>query len=269
MATDFSPLSDRALRRAVLVAKQNTAGLVLVHVVDDERPRRFVDGDIARGRPLLEELAATLRDIDGVDCQPKVSFGAADEGVIHDADELNFDLILVGPHRRHAVKDVFIGTTAERIIRRSGRPVLMAKATPAAPYSRMLIATDLTDGSTALVSAVRKLDMLENADVAVLHAFDVPLGEPTQAESAASETLSEHVAGQRALATQQMAEFLATTGLSPEFEAIQSSDLSVAELIEDRVQDWKADLVVIGTHGRSGIGRLLLGSNAEEVMRRS
>lgn len=43
VATDFSTRSDRALRRAVLLAKQYTAGLVLVHVVDDERPRRFVN----------------------------------------------------------------------------------------------------------------------------------------------------------------------------------------------------------------------------------
>ena len=269
VATDFSTRSDRALRRAVLMAKQYGTDLALVHAIDDERPRLFVDGDIARVRPALEELAATFRDIDGVDCQARIAFGAADEGVIHTADELDVDLIVIGPHRRRAVKDAFVGTTAERIIRRSGRPVLMAKAAPTGIYSRLLIATDLREGAVGVVAVLKKLGMIENADVGVLHAFEPTLGEAAQAGSEASEELGEHAAGQRALTSEEMEDFLAATGLEPEFEAIQSSELSIAELIEDRSQDWKADLIVVGTHERSYVGRLLFGSTAEEVMKRS
>lgn len=204
-----------------------------------------------------------------MDCQTSIAFGAADEGIVHTADERDVDLIVIGPHRRNMVKDAFVGTTAERIIRRSGRPVLMAKAAPTGIYSRLLIATDLREGAASVVTVLKKLGMLENADVAVLHAFEPTLGEPAQFGSGASDELSEHAAGQRALTSKEMADFLTVTGLEPEFEAIQSSGLSIADLIEDRSQDWKADLVVLGTHERSYVGRLLLGSIAEEVMRRS
>lgn len=73
--------------------------------------------------------------------------------------------------------------------------------------------------------------------------------------------------GERALA--QAAEIVRQSGMAPETALIDVSDKRVASVIDAEAQDWKADLIVIGTHGRSGLSRLLLGSVAQDVARRA
>ena len=71
-ATDFSERSDRALSRAVILAKAHDAVLEIVHVVDDDRPRRIVDHEVNDARQLLGELARSLKDLDGVSCSTQI-----------------------------------------------------------------------------------------------------------------------------------------------------------------------------------------------------
>ena len=110
VATDFSERSDRALRRATLLAQQFQAAIVLVHVVDADQPRRIVDSERDEAEALLSELAATLRDADGVNCQTLVILSAPFAGVLQAVEERKPDLLVLGPHRRQVLRDVFIGT---------------------------------------------------------------------------------------------------------------------------------------------------------------
>lgn len=72
-ATDFSKRSDRALRRATLLAGQFEATMLLVHVVDDDQPRRIVDAERDTATTLLRQMSTTLRDVDGVACETRVA----------------------------------------------------------------------------------------------------------------------------------------------------------------------------------------------------
>ncbi|MDP4033983.1 MAG: universal stress protein [Pseudorhodobacter sp.] len=63
LATDFSERSDRALRRAVLIARESGARIDLVHVVDDDQSRRIVDHEAADARQLLSNLARSLERV--------------------------------------------------------------------------------------------------------------------------------------------------------------------------------------------------------------
>ena len=59
----------------------------------------------------------------------------------------------------------------------------------------------------------------------------------------------------------------ASAGVGTDTKAIETFGARVADLIVDEAVAAKADLIVIGTHGRRGIGRLLLGSDAEQILR--
>lgn len=72
VATDFSTRSDRALRRAILLARQVSAEIILVHVVDDDQPPRLVKAEERAAGHLLNDLAATLREVDRVRCETRV-----------------------------------------------------------------------------------------------------------------------------------------------------------------------------------------------------
>jgi nucleotide-binding universal stress UspA family protein len=71
--------------------------------------------------------------------------------------------------------------------------------------------------------------------------------------------------GERALA--QAAEKVQSSGMTAETALLEVLGERVAGVIDGDALDWKADLIVIGTHGRSGLNRLLLGSVAEDVVR--
>ena len=147
VATDFSERSDRALRRATLLARQFEATMQLVHVVDDDQPRRIVDAERDEATTLLRQIAATLRDVDGVTCETRVILASPFVGIAQAVADATPDLLVIGPHRRQVLRDVFIGTTAERTIRSVDCPVLMVNATPAGHYRHVLQTTDLSDGS--------------------------------------------------------------------------------------------------------------------------
>jgi len=66
VSTDFSTRSDRALRRGSLLARQSSAELVIVHVVDDDQPRRLVEVAQVEATVYLHELARTMRELDGI-----------------------------------------------------------------------------------------------------------------------------------------------------------------------------------------------------------
>ncbi|OYW83380.1 MAG: hypothetical protein B7Z20_12685, partial [Sphingobium sp. 32-64-5] len=173
MATDFSTRSDRALRRAVFLAGKQGAALTLVHVVDDDQPRALVDQQARAARTLLEEGARTIAEVDRVPADAVVTTGDAFAGILRVSDEVEPELIVVGPHRRQFL-DTFIGTTAERTIRRGNRPVLMANAVPTGAYQRSLLAIDFDEASSAAVKAARQLGMLAGTDVMALHLFEMP-----------------------------------------------------------------------------------------------
>ena len=61
----------------------------------------------------------------------------------------------------------------------------------------------------------------------------------------------------------------AASGITAETALLDNLSLRVSEQVIEQANAWKADLIVIGTHGRRGVGRLMLGSDAEEIVRRA
>jgi Universal stress protein family len=90
------------------------------------------------------------------------------------AREAAVDLIIIGPHRRQILKDVFVGTTAERIIRTSDRSVLIVNFVPAGRYRQIMIATNLSDCSSDAIRATTTLDLIRKLAVSVLYLFGAP-----------------------------------------------------------------------------------------------
>lgn len=248
VATDFSTRSDRAIRRATLLAKDIGASVVLLHVVDDDQPRRIVEAERAAADAILQEHARTLRKADGLECDSRLVQGDPFEGITRAADDLGADLVVIGPHRRQALKDIFIGTTAERTIRASRRPVLMTNGVPAASYQHILLAVDLSDCSADAVRTLLNFGLARGVAVSVVYVFDALVEEEAQA-------------------SRKLASFLATTDLDPIRRIIMRCESLTAATINKAARESAADLLVVGTRGRAGVADLLLGSVAQELLR--
>lgn len=266
-ATDFSTRSDRALRRAALLARRSGARLVLVHAVDDDQAERKIAAEMAAATTLLAEQARTFREVDGLDCEARVVTGAPFEGVIAAAREAEAGLIVVGPHRRRPLMDTFLGTTAERIIRASPVPVLMANGVPAAAYAHALFATDLSDCSAEAARRLAGLDLCQGAQLSVLYLFDAPEVRLMLRSSISTPKLRAHLAEVGRNAAGELSTFVRDTGLAPTGEVVRHIETLPAHDICSRARAIGADLVVVGTRGRTGLAGLVVGSVAMEVLR--
>ena len=266
VATDLSARSDRAIRRATMLAKKFGASLHLLHVVDDDRPRRIVDPEREAASAILDEQARSLRDLDGVACTADVVLGRLAEEIVKGTQQAAADLAIVGSHRHRALQDVFVGTTAERTIRASRQPLLVANGVPANFYRHVLAAVDFSESSADALLAVATLGLDRDATVSVLHVFDAPVRKQMSLASASNDDIRHYIAREEADAARELAAFVQRTVAFPARRLVKLNETSVAHAISGAAEDVWADLIVVGTHGRTGIASFLLGSVAQGVL---
>ncbi|MDZ4865833.1 MAG: universal stress protein [Alphaproteobacteria bacterium] len=266
VATDFSARSDRAIRRATSLAKQFGVPLTLLHVVDDDQPQRIVEVQHNAALTLLRELAQTLHDVDGVKCDPQIVRGDAFAGIVTTGEHTGADLQVIGSHRRQVLRDVFVGTTAERAIRTSLRPTLMANAVPEGPYRHVLVAVDFSRSCRDAVRTLLELGLTSKTLVSAAHVFDTPDGSLMSRASLGPEEIKDYIDEERQRAAREMEAFLREAHLAPARVILAPKESSTGVTICNIAREVGADLIVAGTHGRTGILKLLLGSVAEEVL---
>lgn len=269
VATDFSERSDRALRRATLIARETGAALSLVHVVDDDQPRSIIDAEQDTALALLQEQTATLRRLDGVSSQGYVALGTAFSGIVQSVEQAQPDLLVLGPFRRRVLRDTFIGTTAERTIRQVSCPVLMVNAPPVSAYRSILLTTDLSEGSQRALEIAASVGIAPNAHRSLLLAFDAPVLRLAMSYTIPDEEKKAYLENERAEAARKLAGFLASFRTEHLDSILRHAKATPANEILSVADELSADLIVVGTRGASGFTRLLLGSVAEEILRRA
>lgn len=267
VATDFSERSDRAIRRATLLARTFDAKVTLVHVVDDDQPQHLIDVSEQATRDLLEELVKSLREIDGLDCQFRIALGDPFEKITELAREEEADLLVVGPHRRQILQDVFVGTTAERTIRTSDRPVLMANAVPVGAYRQIMIATDLSDCSANALRAAKGLKLLDKSPASVLYVFDVPATGLMNRASLNEDQIKDYLNNEEQRASLDLLAFLADHECRSLPSILKPALSSVEDIVLTVARETSAEAIILGSHGKTGVAKTLLGSTAEKLLR--
>lgn len=269
VATDFSERSDRALRRATLLAKQTGASITLVTAVDEDKPRHLVDEEKREAEVLLRAMSATVRDVDGVPCEARVALAEPSQAIIQAANEAGPDLLVIGPHRRQLFRDIFVGTTAERTIRNAPCPVLMVNATPAGPYRHVLLTTDLSDGSGDAMTSYVELHLADQLPHSVLYVFDVPMLRLALSSGITEREKRQSIEDEWRKASISLSTFLASVPLQHVNSLLRYEEKAANHEILAEAAEVPADLIVLATHGRRGLEKLLLGSVTEKVLRDS
>lgn len=267
VATDFSTRSDRALRRAALLARQFGAAVTLLHAVDPDRPRALVETERRAAAELLAKLSRSLREIDGIAAEPLILLADPFEAILSAAAESGADLTVIGPHRRQILRDMFVGTTAERVIRANPSPVLMANALPAGAYGGILLAVDLSEVCAEAVRRLHALGLGAGAPVTVLHVFEVAGLAQMRRAGLPAEQVEAHIAEEERRAAETLGAFLDRLGFAPARRLLRPADGPVPQAICAAAEEAGADLLAVGTRGRGGAAKLLLGSVAEAVLR--
>ncbi len=267
VATDLSARSHRALRRAALLARAEGAAIVLLHVVDDDQPARMVDAARSTALELLDDQSRAVRDQDGVACHPEVALGEPFEAIARAATHHAAELVVIGQHRREILRDLFLGTTAERTIRSTTLPVLMVQSPATRRYRAVLAAMDLSDIAARALGCAAELGLTREALVGALHVY-APVGGGALARSGMTTRSREAAeAGEAAAAAADLDASLADLVDAPAQRLVRPATGGVADMICDTARSLSADLIVVGTRSRSNLASLLLGSVAGEVLR--
>jgi nucleotide-binding universal stress UspA family protein len=248
-AHDLSPRADQALERACQLAEQHGARLAVLHVVDQELPADLREMLGRQARALIE------RRLGGRGAaQVLVDEGLDFDAIARRSEELDADIVVMGPPRPQMMADMFVGTTVERVVRSSQRPALVVKHPADRRYAHLVVGVDLSDVSAAAVRCAAAL--FPEASIRALHALDLPAG---SAAGAAAQDMRE--------AEAEIDAFLSAFGLASMVSQRSALIGTPALCLERAASQDGADLVVVGTAGRGGVWRALIGSTSQAVVR--
>jgi len=266
-ATDFSTRSNRAIRQAGLLAQAQDAQLHLLHVVDDDQPEDLVGMERREAERVLTEQMSSMPELGGVQCRPMVVTGDPFDGILRAAAGVRADLVVMGSHRKQFLLDIFIGTTIERVIRKGAFPVLMVNNEAQRRYEKVIVPLDMSESSVDSLRIAQSTGLISDNRATLLHGF-WPIARGKMFTTGADQaSMDEYVASERQGAMDELATFLVANDLGGGGWSLRIEEGGAMEVISSAVTEMLPDLLVMGTHGRSGLLRTLIGSVTEEALR--
>jgi nucleotide-binding universal stress UspA family protein len=269
---DFSEISLRALSRGAALCRKWDAKLLVLHVVESS------NDEILKYLALPQDYQASLKKKIQGEIQ-KIAHETGEKKISHEifisrgkpavrilkiAEEEKADLIVMGTQGRTGLKHVFLGSVAERVVRYSSVPVWVNRGAPDLP-KKILIPVDFSENNRMAFEMA--LDWVEflGAEVYLLHVVDLR-------DLYTFEVLSlpvDHPSLEKTLKS-EAEEKLAQWGKKvPRPHLLEVKVGNPVLEIHDAIRLHSIDLVMMATHGRTGLKHLLLGSVAENVVRTS
>ena len=254
---DFGATSAAAMRYAAALTRMFGDALDVLHVGD---PKDAINASDGVGTTPLHQLM-TLSDEAGEATALHFRFGTPRDEIVRFAQERRTDLIIMGTHGRGRIGHAVVGSVAEGVVRAAPCPVMVVRD-PSHEFvvPNILVATDFDRASATALTYAKELGWVFGGRLHLLHVaenwFLKPVvWDPHALEASKRQQLSDQFTDQE------------RNALHAKTVLLLADDPAAA--IIDYANSSAIDLIVIGTHGRSSIDRLLMGSVAERVIRRA
>ncbi len=276
--TDFGPASAAAEEIAARLALNTSGTAVLVHAL--RLPSLvYVAGDplfvappsamTDRGAELEKNAEAELRgraERFGKHVVPRLAIGEPDTELLAAATDFDAKVVVVGTHEASAPTRWMLGSVADRVVRRSPRPVLVMRgnAEPMKQWTfdqrplQVIAGVEFDYSFPAVAAALKTIAAAGPCEVTYLHAYDPRVVPDTTSR------------GDLEAATSRSVDRLVVEhGLPPSEGRVGMVAEKPATALLSRAETRHADLIIVGTHARKGLSRTLLGSVALAVLHRS
>ncbi len=222
----------------------------LLHIED---PQKALSGPHEKVIAEIQEEAKRA----GVPAKTRLEQGEPYERIVDAADVEKADMVVIGSGRRSLIERSILGSTAARVIGYCSCDVLVIPPETSIDFRNMLLAVD---GSPCSRNAARRAIALAKdygGKLTVINVLDVP-SEYYLHETAMSEMLKKSKAELEIIAN-----WAAEKNVTPDTLVLQGETY---EMIVQTARERLSDLIVIGSYGRTGIRRLLMGSVVERVL---
>ncbi len=251
VATDGSAYSENAVKQAILLAKKCSSKLFAISVIVtnlefEVTMPQVVEEDEKKALEHLQAVKAKASK-EGVDCDITTVHGDDPyQDIVRQASKNRVDMIIVGRHGRTGLARLMVGSVAAKVIGHAPCNILVVSPTAHVEFRKIQVAIDGSDFSKAALNEAISMTKRCGSALVVL--------------SVAS---SDAESGPAAGIVKQAAELATQEGV-----AVQNVTMTGKpyEVIVETARKNHADLIVVGSHGRRGMERLLMGSVAERVI---
>jgi nucleotide-binding universal stress UspA family protein len=274
---DFSDFSDKALEYALHLAEKYSAGITLFHAVvlfqddvgEEERLHAYEDFVKKREEFIISQMdknrnKAKNRDIT-VETAIERGVNAADV-ILEYLDDRDFDLIVMGTHGRTGLKHMLLGSVSEKVVRLSPLPVLtIHRSIPEFRLKKILVPMDFSIHSKKAADFGLWLSKSFSASIEFIHVIEQDIHPSFYASGI--ESIFQIDKGLKNRVIDNLREFVADQlpeKIQPEYRVKEGK--AHKEIVE-YARENDIDLIVIATHGLSGLDYVLLGSTTEKVVR--
>ena len=271
-ATDFSGHANWAAQRAALLAAQHGAQLELLHVVAEgplDALRKLLHAK-AKGvanlvdgvRHALKDAAAALAKATGASVAARVEIGEVLDVITQQSGAA--DLLVLGARGTSPLRDAILGTTAERLLGKCSRPMLIVKRRPARRYERVLVALDFSRASENALRATLRL--VPQAMLIAVHAYDVPFEGKLSLAGVDQDVIDgyRYRAAEKAIADIHALSERTARGRKAVVPKVGRG--YPPHLILGQEKARRADLIALGKQRRRLVQEFLLGSVARHVL---
>lgn len=273
-ATDFSAPARHAADRAARLARQTGAALTLMHVLPGgalHELRQWLGPGHAMEQQLLDDagrqlgvLVSELQRHRHVTARAVNASGSVLDEIDREAERLDAALLVLGARGAGYLRRLVLGSTSERLLRRTTRPLLVVRQTPHEPYRRVLVALDFSPWSARAITLARSV--APHARLLLFNAYQVPFEEKLRFAGVDAAVIDGYRRQARVHATERVHALAAAGGLKPIDWELCIVEGDASQRIVEHEQEKDCDLVVLGKHGQSATEDLLLGSVSKHVL---
>ncbi|TLX73017.1 universal stress protein [Labilibacter sediminis] len=261
---DFSESTEYVIEKAILLAEKFDSQITLMHVISDHSVSAKMDKFIE------ESVAANMLKITGrinargIDVRGSViEHGVAFEKIIQEAQTNDYNVIVASSGKKVGAESYKLGTTVEKLIRKNQIPIWVVKSESLKSIKKILCPVDFSDASLRALNNAITLAQTFDAELTILHtyssstSYSIWLEVDYEQENQLIKTAQE----------EEFQEFLEQVDLNDvAYKKVSIEGVAHQEIL-DFIKDNDIDLLLMGTTGRTGLSRILMGSTTVKVTR--
>lgn len=271
---DFTPSCRNALKEAARRASLDSASVTAVHVMDEFLAHELKKALSAGEADVRKDWEARLRkfvdesDVGGAAVRTEVRIGHPLTELVDACKSHSADLLVMGAKGSRNEPNR-IGAIAAKCVRKAPVDVLVVREDAQGPFKHLVACVDFSENSAKAVSCALHVAAQDKADVDCLFVYQSALALAMDYGGYAPPLPSGTDAQALEMWQTELDKFLEPLTRAKgdlKVRGLVKERVNIREAIMEHAQETKADMVVLGTRGKTGLRELLIGTTAEKIV---